>query len=726
MEAAYEKLEVLGRGQFGEVFLVRRRADQRLFAAKVAHANTNVALATREAAILQGLRHPNIVRCVDTLVDNDQLTIIMECASGGDLDAYLKAYASRSVLSTFVTEICLGSSASLTHLCSQVPLSEIEIMRIFIQIALALDYMHERHILHRSMYKNILLDECGCVKVSDFGVSRILQSTVDVAETITGTPYYMSPELMSNEAYNAKSDVWSLGCILYELATFTPPFNGKALGAVVLQIVNESPVPLPDYYPQEMNQLVMQLLAKQPDRRPAVKEILAHRYVCQHMFKFLSVMSVEQSQILEGIGIVASDRRQSNQHQQIPPFIPAALNQPVAINRPPVSSAPNDYQKRQPMLQPDQVARQMFFENQAAAKKNRDRAHMERNAPPMFLGVTTEKPELKAAKKASAPNLNAHEIYLENARAAQRNKARALEELRRGEVPIEPSLAPVDGAPAAVPPAPPTTSQTSKPSFEEQLEAERRRIRQETKALHEKMLPPIKMSLLHSITISISTTMSGRRLIDAGKKIVAIGKNYEAHAREMGAKAAPREPVLFLKPTTSYVREGSSVLLPPGIGAVHHEVELGVVIGKGGRDIPERDSMDHVAGYVLAIDMTARALQDKAKSAGLPWTQAKGNDTFTPISEFIPKAKVPAPDDLTLWLKVGDELRQRGSTSDMVHKIPFLISYISRIMTLEEGDMIITGTPEGVGPVPANSTMTAGIDGLIEVSFPVETRKYST
>ncbi|EGZ20620.1 hypothetical protein PHYSODRAFT_313206 [Phytophthora sojae] len=185
------------------------------------------------------------------------------------------------------------------------------------------------------------------------------------------------------------------------------------------------------------------------------------------------------------------------------------------------------------------------------------------------------------------------------------------------------------------------------------------------------------------------------KFVKFGKKIVAIGKNYEAHAREMGAASAPKDPVLFLKPTTSYVRNGGSVLLPPGIGEV--------VIGKGGTDIAESDSMSHVAGYALAIDMTARDLQAKAKKAGLPWTHAKGLDTFTPISDFIPKSAVPSPHDLNLWLKVDDELRQNGNTGDMVHKIPFLISYVSRIMTLEEGDLLITGTPEGVGPVPTNS-----------------------
>ncbi|KAG9413703.1 hypothetical protein AC1031_012929 [Aphanomyces cochlioides] len=208
------------------------------------------------------------------------------------------------------------------------------------------------------------------------------------------------------------------------------------------------------------------------------------------------------------------------------------------------------------------------------------------------------------------------------------------------------------------------------------------------------------------------------------KKVVAIGKNYEAHAREMGALRAPKEPVLFLKPTTSYVGEGGSVLLPPGIGSVHYEVELGIVIGKTGVDIEENQWRDYVAGYVLAIDMTARDLQAAAKKDGLPWTRGKCYDTFLPISDFIPSSQVTDPQNLNIWLRVDGVERQRGNTRDMVHNIPFLISHISRIMTLEEGDVIITGTPEGVGPVVPGNVMTAGIDGLVEVKFPVATRQY--
>ncbi|KAG6888370.1 hypothetical protein C0992_008672 [Termitomyces sp. T32_za158] len=185
--------------------------------------------------------------------------------------------------------------------------------------------------------------------------------------------------------------------------------------------------------------------------------------------------------------------------------------------------------------------------------------------------------------------------------------------------------------------------------------------------------------------------------VQRGKKIVAIGRNYAAHAKELN-NPTPKEPFFFLKPTSSYVPSGGCVEIPRGIIA-HHEVELGLVIGKGGRDIPHTTAPTHVAGYTLAVDMTARNLQDKVKKMGLPWSAAKGFDTFTPIGPFIPKSTVPDPHSLRLSLKINGVLKQDGVTSDMIFRIPRLIEHISSIMTLEEGDLILTGTPEGVGQV---------------------------
>ncbi|KAI4364457.1 hypothetical protein MLD38_020547 [Melastoma candidum] len=211
-------------------------------------------------------------------------------------------------------------------------------------------------------------------------------------------------------------------------------------------------------------------------------------------------------------------------------------------------------------------------------------------------------------------------------------------------------------------------------------------------------------------------------LLKAGTKIVAVGRNYVAHAKELG-NPVPKEPVLFLKPTSSYVTDGGTIEVPHPLESLHHEVELAVVIGRKARDVAESAAMDHVAGYAVALDMTAREIQASAKAAGLPWTVAKGQDTFTPISSVLDKSAVPDPDNLELWLKVDDEVKQKGSTSDMMFKIPYLVSHISSIMTLFEGDVILTGTPEGVGPVKIGQRITAGITGLIDVHFNVGPRR---
>ncbi|KAM0948512.1 putative acylpyruvate hydrolase [Dioscorea sansibarensis] len=215
---------------------------------------------------------------------------------------------------------------------------------------------------------------------------------------------------------------------------------------------------------------------------------------------------------------------------------------------------------------------------------------------------------------------------------------------------------------------------------------------------------------------------ASQKLFEMGTKIIAVGRNYVAHAKELG-NAVPKEPVLFMKPTSSYLRNGGTIEIPHPLESLDHEVELAVVIGRKARDVSESSAMDYVGGYALALDMTAREVQASAKSAGLPWTVAKGQDTFTPISEVLPKSMVTDPHNLELWLKVDDEIKQKGSTTDMIFKLPFLVSHISSFFTLMEGDVILTGTPQGVGPVKAGQKITAGITGLIDVHFDVQKRK---
>lgn len=195
----------------------------------------------------------------------------------------------------------------------------------------------------------------------------------------------------------------------------------------------------------------------------------------------------------------------------------------------------------------------------------------------------------------------------------------------------------------------------------------------------------------------------------SGRKIIAIGRNFADHAKELG-NSVPSQPFFFLKPTSSYLTAGN-IEIPPA-AQVHHEIELGVVIGKSGRDISKQNAFSHIAGYCLALDMTARNIQKQAAAAGLPWSAAKGYDTFTPISSFIPKQAIPDPHDVDLLFSVDGVVKQNGNTRDMIFRIPELISHVSSIMTLEEGDLILTGTPKGVGQVLAGQV----VEGQLKVA----------
>ncbi|KAJ2617764.1 hypothetical protein H4S08_000144 [Coemansia sp. RSA 1365] len=202
--------------------------------------------------------------------------------------------------------------------------------------------------------------------------------------------------------------------------------------------------------------------------------------------------------------------------------------------------------------------------------------------------------------------------------------------------------------------------------------------------------------------------MSARNFARTGRKIVAIGRNYSEHAKELG-NAVPTAPFFFLKPVSSYVESPGKIEIPQGC-IVHHEVELGVVIGKSGRNIAESAAYEHISGYALALDLTARNLQDEAKKKGLPWSAAKGFDTFTPVGPFISATEIPDPHKARLWIEVAGQMKQNGTTDAMIFRIPQLIHHISRIMTLEEGDLVLTGTPKGVGPISPGDSVVAGLE----------------
>lgn len=194
-------------------------------------------------------------------------------------------------------------------------------------------------------------------------------------------------------------------------------------------------------------------------------------------------------------------------------------------------------------------------------------------------------------------------------------------------------------------------------------------------------------------------------------KIIAVARNYHEHAKEMGSKILT-EPRFFLKPPSSLIGDGGTIILPKESERVDHEVELAVIIGKRCSKITSEDAGRYILGYSILIDVTARDLQADAKKNGMPWTISKGYDTFAPFGPRIVPAVGIDPGNLSIRLKINGETRQQGNTRDMIFSVSELISYISHIMTLEPMDIIATGTPEGVGPINDNDTIEAWIDGI--------------
>ncbi len=194
-------------------------------------------------------------------------------------------------------------------------------------------------------------------------------------------------------------------------------------------------------------------------------------------------------------------------------------------------------------------------------------------------------------------------------------------------------------------------------------------------------------------------------------KILCLGQNYANHTKEMGGSPSTT-PIIFLKPSTAIIGDGEPIILPKISNEVHHEVELTVLIGKDGKNIPQSRAYEYVEGYGIGLDMTMRDKQKEAKKAGNPWSIAKGFDTSAALSAFVPKALVKDPYALEIVLKVNGQLRQQSNTSNMIFRIDVIISFLSSIFTLEEGDVIYTGTPEGVGQVVSGDVIDAEIPGV--------------
>lgn len=193
-------------------------------------------------------------------------------------------------------------------------------------------------------------------------------------------------------------------------------------------------------------------------------------------------------------------------------------------------------------------------------------------------------------------------------------------------------------------------------------------------------------------------------------KVVCVGSNYAAHIQEMSG-VTPEEPVLFIKPATALCDLRQPLVLPQGQGEVHHEVELAILIGATLKQATEDHVRQAMAGFGVAIDLTLREVQRALKKAGRPWEKAKGFDNACPVSGFIPSAEFTGdPQNTRLELKVNGSVRQQGTTADMLHPIVPLIAYMSRFFTLHPGDVVLTGTPAGVGPLIGGDELTVSFD----------------
>lgn len=198
-------------------------------------------------------------------------------------------------------------------------------------------------------------------------------------------------------------------------------------------------------------------------------------------------------------------------------------------------------------------------------------------------------------------------------------------------------------------------------------------------------------------------------------KIICVGKNYAEHAAEMNS-AVPDEPVIFLKPNTSIIADEDAIVLPAQSNEVHYEAELAVVIGAVAKDVSVERAGEVIFGYTCANDVTARDLQAKDKQ----WTRAKGFDTFCPLGPWIETEL--NPDTLAISCEVNDEVKQSSNTKEMIRGVHEMVSWISKVMTLIPGDVILTGTPAGVGPIVAGDTVSVTIQGIGTLTNPVVAR----
>jgi 2-keto-4-pentenoate hydratase/2-oxohepta-3-ene-1,7-dioic acid hydratase in catechol pathway len=201
------------------------------------------------------------------------------------------------------------------------------------------------------------------------------------------------------------------------------------------------------------------------------------------------------------------------------------------------------------------------------------------------------------------------------------------------------------------------------------------------------------------------------------RNIFCIGRNYAAHIAELGNRPSD-SPVVFIKPTSA-LNTRPAILLPSHSSDVHYETELVLLVGQGGKNIAEEQALSHIQAVGLGLDLTARDLQDKAKKAGLPWAVAKGFDDSATLTDFVPASQVPDWGQIEFHMHLNGQARQHGHVGNMIYSLPVLIAYLSRVFTLQAGDLIYTGTPEGVGALQAGDVLHLQCPGIVDAEFQV-------
>ncbi|MGO4669443.1 fumarylacetoacetate hydrolase family protein [Bosea sp. 2RAB26] len=195
-------------------------------------------------------------------------------------------------------------------------------------------------------------------------------------------------------------------------------------------------------------------------------------------------------------------------------------------------------------------------------------------------------------------------------------------------------------------------------------------------------------------------------------RIYCVGRNYAAHTIEMGGDPNREAPFFFQKNPDSVVLDGADFPYPPRSSNVHHEIEMVVALAKGGKDIPVERALEHVYGYAVGLDMTRRDLQDECKKAGRPWEIGKAFEHSAPLSGIVPASTIGHPENGAVWLKVNGEIRQQGDLNHMIWKVPEMISYLSGLFELQPGDLIMSGTPSGVGAIVRGDVMEGHVEGI--------------